>query len=109
MRRLSLLVLLLSAASALAEPTALSPIAPGLLCRSAIATAERANGIPASLLAAIGRVESGRRDPVSGATHPWPWTINAEGQGSFFDTKAQAIAAVRDLQARGVRSIDVGC
>lgn len=40
---------------------------------------------------------------------PWPWTINAEGQGSFYDTKAQAIAAVRALQARGVRSIDVGC
>jgi len=40
---------------------------------------------------------------------PWPWTINAEGQGSFYDSKAQVIAAVRALQARGVRSIDVGC
>jgi Transglycosylase SLT domain len=40
---------------------------------------------------------------------PWPWTINAEGQGSYYDTKAQAIAAVRALQARGVQSIDVGC
>jgi hypothetical protein len=39
----------------------------------------------------------------------WPWTVNAEGQGSFYDTKAQAVAAVRALQARGVRSIDVGC
>ena len=65
--------------------------------------------VPEHLLAAIGRVESGRRDPQTGGWHPWPWTINAEGQGFFFDTKAQAIAAVRDLQARGVRSIDVGC
>jgi hypothetical protein len=40
---------------------------------------------------------------------PWPWTINAEGVGSFFATKADAIAAVQMLQARGVRSIDVGC
>jgi hypothetical protein len=40
---------------------------------------------------------------------PWPLTINAEGQGSFFDTKAQVIAAPRALQARGVQSIDVGC
>ena len=44
-----------------------------------------------------------------GGSLPWPWTINADGDGAFFDTKAQAIAAVRALQARGVRSIDVGC
>jgi hypothetical protein len=54
-------------------------------------------------------VESGRRDPISGVVAPWPWTINAEGQGSFYDTKAQAIAAVQALQARGVQSVDVGC
>jgi hypothetical protein len=82
---------------------------PGLLCRQAIAAAEVAHAIPAHLLAAIGRVESGRRDPVSGVQHPWPWTINAENEGRFFDTKAQAVAFVTALQARGVRSIDVGC
>ncbi|MDR3536939.1 MAG: transglycosylase SLT domain-containing protein [Acetobacteraceae bacterium] len=85
------------------------PDPPGLLCRQAIVAAERANAIPAHLLAAIGRVESGRRDPVSGALHPWPWTINAEGEGQFFETKMQALTAVKALQARGVRSIDVGC
>jgi hypothetical protein len=82
---------------------------PGRLCRAAIQAAERAAGIPAQLLMAIGRVESGRRDPETGAFHPWPWTINAEGRGHFFPTKAAAIAAVQALQARGVRSIDVGC
>lgn len=85
------------------------PDSPGLLCRRAIIAAERANAIPAHLLAAIGRIESGRHDPVSGELHPWPWTINAEGDGQFFETKAQAVTAVRALQARGVRSIDVGC
>jgi hypothetical protein len=34
---------------------------------------------------------------------------NAEGAGRFFESKAEAIAAVEALQARGVRSIDVGC
>ena len=82
---------------------------PGRLCRAAIQAAERAASIPAQLLMAIGRVESGRRDPDTGAFHPWPWTINAEGRGQFFPTKAAAIAEVRALQARGVRSIDVGC
>ena len=110
MRNLALaLVLLGLPAPALAAPMAAPAVAQGLLCRTAIAAAERAGGIPPHLLAAIGRVESGRRDPVSGDWHPWPWTVNAEGQGSFYDTKAQAVAAVRDMQARGVRSIDVGC
>lgn len=82
---------------------------PGQMCRPAIAAAEHAGAIPAQLMAAIGRVESGRLDPATRTMQPWPWTINAEGQGSYFDTKAQAIAAVNALQARGVRSIDVGC
>jgi hypothetical protein len=96
-----LLLLLLAATPALAEP--------GRLCRAAIAQAEREAGVPAHLLAAIGRVESGRRDPETGALHPWPWAINAEGRGQYLPTKAAAIAEVQALQARGVRSIDVGC
>src|SRR5262245_49336068 len=86
------------------QPAFPAAISQGLLCRSAVAAAETSHGIPAHLLAAINRVESGRRDPVSGATHPWPWTANAEGQGFYYDTKAQAVAAVRAMQARGVRS-----
>ena len=57
---------------------------------------------------AIGVVESGRQDELGGRT-AWPWTINAEGRGAHFDSKAEAIAAVTALRARGVRSIDVGC
>jgi hypothetical protein len=60
-------------------------------------------------LQAIGRVESGRRDPETGHFAPWPWTINAEGEGKYFPTREAAIAHVRQLQARGVRIIDVGC
>lgn len=110
MRRLALLImLLLPAGSALAQAGFLTGLPSGRLCRPAIETAERRHGLPSRLLAAIGRVESGRPDPASGQVAPWPWTINAEGQGAFFDSKPQAIAAVRSLQARGVRSIDVGC
>ncbi len=101
MRPLLLALLLLLPDAARAEP--------GRLCRAAIQAAERAAGIPAQLLMAIGRVESGRRDPETNAFHPWPWTINAEGRGQFLPTKAAAIAEVRALQARGVRSIDIGC
>jgi Transglycosylase SLT domain len=88
--------------------------APGMprspaLCDSAITTAEYSSRLPPHLLQAIAQVESGRPDSSSGRLQPWPWTINAEGEGAFFASKAQAIAAVRTLQARGVRSIDVGC
>jgi hypothetical protein len=86
-------------------PTSLGP---GQQCRLAIRAAERAAGIPNQLMAAIGRVESGRAEP-DGSVNPWPWSINAEGEGHVFESKAEAIAAVRALQARGVHSIDVGC
>lgn len=107
-----LAALLLVLALPLGGPAGAMPAAPAspvALCRGAIAQAEREANLPPRLLAAIGRVESGRRDPEGGATGPWPWTINAEGRGSFFPDRAAAIAAVRALQAQGVRSIDVGC
>jgi hypothetical protein len=99
------LVLLLSTRLAQAQLAA----DPGQICRAAIAVVERERGIPARLMQAISRVESGRRDPQTGRFAAWPWTINAEGRGSFYPDKAAAIAAVRALQAQGVRSIDVGC
>jgi hypothetical protein len=105
----ALLLLLLLAAPAAANVTPRADASPIGLCRTAIAAAERAANIPPGLLHAIGRVESGRRDPDSGAFGPWPWTVNAEGRGQFFPTREAAIAAVRQLQAQGVRSIDVGC
>jgi hypothetical protein len=92
-----------------AGPVPLPARAQGLLCRAAVAAAERNSGIPPHLLAAITRVESGRRDPGTGDWHPWPWTLDVEGEGAYYDTKAQAVAAVQAAQARGVRSIDVGC
>lgn len=90
-----------------AGPSAAPP--PNPSCLPAIAAAERAGRLPHGLLLAIAQVESGRPDPRSGRLDPWPWTINAEGAGQFFSSRAHAIAAVRALQARGVRSIDVGC
>lgn len=103
---LRLLLPLLLPISAAANPT--PPGATGL-CAGAIAAAERELALPPRLLAAIGRVESGRRDPVTGVFGPYPWTVNAEGRGSFYPTKAAAIAAVRQMQAEGIRSIDIGC
>lgn len=83
--------------------------APPALCETAINTAEYAGRLPPRLLHAIALVESGRLNEAARTVRPWPWTINAEGAGAFFASKNDAIAAVKALQARGVRSIDVGC
>ena len=82
---------------------------PATLCETAVTTAEYVNRLPPRLLGAISLTETGRTDPTTGRIRPWPWSINAEGTSQFFATKQEAIAAVRALQARGVRSIDVGC
>ncbi len=68
-------------------------------CDSAAAQAERAAGIPAGLLAAIGQVESGRR----------PLVANEAGRDRVFASLDEAEAAVAARRAAGVRSIDVGC
>jgi hypothetical protein len=78
-------------------------------CEAAGAAAERQHTLPPGLLLAIGQVESGRRDPVTGRTAAWPWTINAGGTGHFYDTLAAALAAAHTAQAVGPTSIDVGC
>ena len=53
--------------------------------------------------------ESGRWHSGNAASLAWPWTVMAEGEGRFLPSKAAAIETVRELQARGVRNIDVGC
>jgi len=79
------------------------------LCRPAAMAAEIDAELPQGVLLAIAHVESGRRDPASGATIPWPWSINAEGVPMVFNTREEAVAAVEELQGRNIRSIDVGC
>ena len=86
----------------------LNPLAQHNNCAVHIAQYEKQHNIPEGLLHAISKVESGRKDDT-GRIVAWPWTINAEGKGFFFASKAEAIAAVLKMQQEGVKSIDVGC
>jgi hypothetical protein len=106
---LAFVALACAAPAARAQRTAAAPVDPGQLCQRAIQAAEREHKVPAGLLHAIGKVESGRPDASGRGVTAWPWTINAEGQGRYFDSKEAAIAAVEALRARGVTVIDVGC
>ncbi|SEA91595.1 hypothetical protein [Rubrimonas cliftonensis] len=108
----------LAALACLAAFAPASAGAGGLLRRAAapdpaatcIAEADRAadkNGVPRAVMRAITRTETGRA--VDGALQPWPWTVNMEGVGRWFDDLDAALAYVAREQARGATSFDVGC
>jgi len=106
---LTVAALLVAAADGRAERGGDGDEGPWRLCADAIAAHERSQRIPRHLLAAIALAESGRWNAGREVKAPWPWTVNAGGEGRFYDTKAEAISAVRELRARDIRNIDVGC
>lgn len=61
--------------------------------------------LPNNLLQAIAFVESGYSNKTGAS---FPWTINVEGKSYLFQTKQEAISAIRAFQKQGHRSIDVG-
>ncbi len=77
------------------------------ICESAAEVASRESGVPLEVLRAISLTETGRRS--GGAFLPWPWTVNMEGVGKWFDDLASAQSYVDRHFARGARSFDVGC
>ncbi len=80
---------------------------PSDLCDAAAAEAARRTGVPLSVLSAIALTETGRKH--AGSFRPWPWTVNMEGAGHWFDTPEAALNYVDQAHARGARSFDVGC
>lgn len=101
----TLSVALLFAGLGLNVARAASPIA--AICEQAAQVAATRSGVPVQVLLAISLTETGRKR--SGAFEPWPWTVNMEGKGVWFDTREEAQAYVDKNFARGARSFDVGC
>lgn len=85
------------------------PIDDRFVCVDATAKFEKEFQIQKHLLTTISNVETGRWDETLQKRTTWPWTVNAQGKGYYYDTKEEAIAAVKTLQKNGVKSIDVGC
>ena len=79
----------------------------GASCISAILAAQERYDIPDNLLLAIGIQEAGRNGPEGLAV--WPWTVNAAGEGVFFQHRVEAEAFVSAKLTAGVKSIDIGC
>lgn len=78
-----------------------------LICDEVASEAARRTGVPLSVLKAISLTETGRKR--GGAFRPWPWTVNMEGKGLWFDSEDEARAYVYKAYKRGARSFDVGC
>jgi hypothetical protein len=79
------------------------------LCETATRNAERTERLPRGLLEAISLKEFGRWDGGAKRSVPWPWTVTSGGPGEHLASREEALAKVRDLQAKGVTNIDVGC
>lgn len=76
-------------------------------CNGAAVQAATNALMPPDVLLALTLVETGRsRD---GKFEPWPWTVNMEGKGHWFDTREEAVAFVTESYAAGARSFDIGC
>ncbi len=77
------------------------------ICRVAARRVSQETGVPVSVLEAISLTETGRK--TAGAFGPWPWTVNMEGAGHWFDSAGQALDYARTNHGQGKRSFDVGC
>jgi hypothetical protein len=80
---------------------------PAEKCDAAAHRASKEANVPLDVLRAITRTETGRGG--AGQLKPWPWTVNMEGQGVWFDTEAEARSFVFRHFKAGSRNFDVGC
>lgn len=99
MRWLILLLLLLAAPLRAATPAG--------LCEQVAARVARESGVPVDVLAALTLTETGRRQ--DGVLRPWPWAVNAEGAGMWFDDPRQALDFATARVAAGRTNVDIGC
>lgn len=77
------------------------------ICERAAIEAANETIVPLSVLRAISLTETGRKRGK--ALQPWPWTVNMEGVGKWFEDYDTARAYVERHFQRGARSFDVGC
>ncbi len=103
----ALLVIVAMVAWATPGAPALATVNDAQICDSAAQDAARKTGVPMAVLRAISLTETGRQS--DGAFRPWPWTVNMEGKGVWFDSRRQALDFVAQNFRRGARSFDVGC
>jgi hypothetical protein len=90
-----------------AAPARASEDMDAALCERAILNGARRGGVPPQILHAVALTETGRQ--TGDRIRPYPWAINREGQGHWFETREEALAFAEDSLRQGRKSFDVGC
>lgn len=80
-----------------------------LRCVAFFSSSEYKHRIPRDTLYSISLNETGKKHSTKDIRLAWPWSVNVEGRGYFFDTKKDVIAFVKQQISEGKKSIDVGC
>ncbi|MGH1463882.1 MAG: transglycosylase SLT domain-containing protein [Cognatishimia sp.] len=83
------------------------PQDPSEICEQSARHAAQKTGVPQQVMRAIMLVETGQRK--DGNFTAWPWTVNMEGKGVWFDSRPQALDYTQNHHDKGSRSFDIGC
>ncbi len=70
---------------------------------------ERKFNLPEDTLYSISLNETGKIHSEKKIKISWPWTVNVEGVGFYFDTQKEAVDFVKKQLREGKESIDIGC
>ena len=77
-------------------------------CKAIARAAEERHGLPDGILQSISTVEASRIQP-DGSYRAWPWTLNDNGKGLFFDDPEQVLDYLDTHMTNPDTSIDIGC
>ena len=77
------------------------------VCDVAAQRAAKTYQIPAEILMAVARVETGRQSGED--VNPWPWTVNLGGEGHWANTMEEAMTIAQSALDSGRLNIDIGC
>lgn len=80
---------------------------PAEICEQAALQVAAETGVPADILGALTLTETGR--PLDGVLRPWPWAVNAEGAGTWFDDPLKAMTFAQARIGAGRPNVDIGC
>lgn len=80
-----------------------------LKCTKLFSYFEKKYELPIDTLHSIALKESGKAHSIYKIKVVWPWTVNVEGQGYYFNSKYEAVSFVNKQILNGKQSIDVGC
>ena len=77
-------------------------------CKAIARAAEERHGLPDGILQSISTVEASRIQS-DGSYRAWPWTLNDNGKGLFFDDPEQVLDYLDTHMTNPDTSIDIGC